>query len=163
MKLSELLGETSEYEKKQKVEMRKPKSWLKSVSAFANGNGGVLIFGIADDDTITGIEDVKIASEYVSQKIKERIEPFPEVTMQIHGMEEGKNLLVVEVMKGQETPYYYRGDGSTEVFVRIGNESVAANASELKRLVLRGKNSSFDSLITDYDFKDYSFSKLRER
>ena len=163
VKLSELLGETSEYEKKQKVEMRKPKSWLKSVSAFANGNGGVLIFGIADDDTITGIEDVKIASEYVSQKIKERIEPFPEVTMQIHGMEEGKNLLVVEVMKGQETPYYYRGDGSTEVFVRIGNESVAANASELKRLVLRGKNSSFDSLITDYDFKDYSFSKLRER
>ena len=84
VKLSELLGETSEYEKKQKVEMRKPKSWLKSVSAFANGNGGVLIFGIADDDTITGIEDVKIASEYVSQKIKERIEPFPEVTMQTH-------------------------------------------------------------------------------
>ena len=27
-------------------------------------------------------------------------------------------------MKGQETPYYYRGDGSTEAFVRIGNESV---------------------------------------
>lgn len=32
--------------------MKKPKSWLKSVSAFANGNGGVLIFGIADDDTV---------------------------------------------------------------------------------------------------------------
>lgn len=66
-------------------------------------------------------------------------------------------------MKGQETPYYYRGDGSTEAFVRIGNESVTANAAELKRLVLRGKNSSFDSLMTDYDFKYYSFSKLRER
>lgn len=163
MKLSELLGETSEYDKKREVEMRKPKSWLKSVSAFANGNGGVLIFGIADDGTVIGIEDIKDVSEFVSQKIKERIDPFPEIKMQIHSIEDGKKLLIVEIMKGQETPYYYRGDGSTEAFVRIGNESVTANAAELKRLVLRGKNSSFDSLITEYDFKDYSFSKLRER
>lgn len=33
----------------------------------------------------------------------------------------------------------------------------------MKRLVLRGKNYSFDSLITNYKFADYSFSKLRER
>ena len=163
VKVSELLGEATEYDKKREVEMRKPKSWLKSVSAFANGNGGALIFGVADDDTVIGIEDIKIASEYVSQKIKERIAPFPEIIMRIHSVEEGKNLLIVEVMKGQETPYYYKGDGSTEAFVRIGNESVVANAAELKRLVLRGKNSSFDSLMTDYNFKDYSFSKLRER
>lgn len=163
LKLSELLGETTEYHNKRDAEIRKPKSWLKSISAFANGTGGALIFGIADDDTVTRIEDIKSVSEFVSQKIKERISPFPEVTMQIHSTENGKNLLTVEVMEGQETPYYYRGDGSTEAFVRIGNESVTANAAELKRLVLRGKNSSFDSLMTYYDFKDYSFSKLRER
>lgn len=163
LKLSELLGETTEYHNKRDAEIRKPKSWLKSISAFANGTGGALIFGIADDDTVTRIENIKSVSEFVSQKIKERISPFPEVTMQIHSTENGKNLLTVEVMEGQETPYYYRGDGSTEAFVRIGNESVTANAAELKRLVLRGKNSSFDSLMTYYDFKDYSFSKLRER
>lgn len=163
MKISELIGETTEYDKKRDVEMKKPKSWLKSVSAFANGSGGVLLFGIADDDTVIGIEDIKGTSEFVSQKIKERIAPFPDVTMRIYNTEDGKKLLIVEVMKGQETPYYYHGDGSTEAFVRIGNESVPANATELKRLVLRGKNSSFDSLMTDYDFKDHSFSKLRER
>ena len=163
MKRSGSLGETTEYDKKRDVEMQKPKSWLKSISAFANGTGGILIFGIADDDTVTGIEDIKSASEFVSQKIKERIDPFPEVTMQIHSTEDGKNLLTVEVMKGQETPYYYHGDGSTEAFIRIGNETVTANAAELKRLVLRGKNSSFDSLMTDHDIKDHSFSKLRER
>lgn len=90
VKLSELLGEATEYDKKREVEMRKPKSWLKSVSAFANGNGGVLIFGVAGDDTVIGIDDIKTSSEYVSQKIKERIDPFPEVTMQIHVVEEGK-------------------------------------------------------------------------
>lgn len=163
LRIEELLGETTEYDKKREVEMKKPKSWLRSVSAFANGNGGMLIFGIADDDMVVGIDDIKVASEFVSQKIKERIDPFPEINMQIYNVEGEKSLLVVEVLKGQETPYYYHGDGSTEAFIRIGNESVTANAAELKRLVLRGKNSSFDSLMTDYDFKDYSFSKLRER
>ena len=106
LELSELLGETTEYDKKRSVEMRKPKSWLKSVSAFANGIGGTLVFGIADDDTVTGIEDIKGTSEFVSEKIKERIDPFPEVITKIHSTEDGKNLLIVEVMKGQETPYY---------------------------------------------------------
>ena len=45
----------------------------------------------------------------------------------------------------------------------MGNESVKATSIELKRLVMRGKNSTFDSLVTDYDFDDYSFSKLKER
>jgi ATP-dependent DNA helicase RecG len=43
MKLEQLIGEATEYEKKVMLEVKKPKSWLKSVSAFANGVGGVLI------------------------------------------------------------------------------------------------------------------------
>ena len=44
MKLEQLIGEATEYDKKAMLEIKKPKSWLKSVSAFANGVGGVLIF-----------------------------------------------------------------------------------------------------------------------
>ncbi|MCD8006938.1 MAG: putative DNA binding domain-containing protein [Oscillospiraceae bacterium] len=54
MKLSDLIGETTEYDKKEMLEERKPKSWLKSVSAFANGIGGTLIFGVSDDETPDG-------------------------------------------------------------------------------------------------------------
>ncbi|MDY2893093.1 MAG: ATP-binding protein [Candidatus Faecisoma sp.] len=44
---------------KEKVETKKPKSWLKSVSAFANTNGGILLFGISDKDKIkVGLDDV---------------------------------------------------------------------------------------------------------
>jgi predicted HTH transcriptional regulator len=50
-----------------------------------------------------------------------------------------------------------------EAYVRMGNESVKASATELKRLVLRGRNSSYDSLSTTYELSDFSFSKLRER
>ena len=49
MNMENLIGETTEYDKKAALEVRKPKSWCKSVSAFANTLGGALIFGMADD------------------------------------------------------------------------------------------------------------------
>ena len=36
MDIKKLIGETTEYDKKSDLEIKKPKSWLKSVSAFAN-------------------------------------------------------------------------------------------------------------------------------
>ena len=81
---------------------------------------------------------------------------------------ESYNAIIIEQDKtqsdrfaGEETPYYYVGDGSHTAFVRIGNESVNANSIDLKRLVLRGKNKTYDSLDSEYNFKDYAFSKLR--
>lgn len=104
LNISELLGETTEYDKKRAVEMKKPKSWLKSVSAFANGNGGVLIFGIADDDTVVGIDDIKTTSEFLSQKIKERIEPFPEVKCGFIKWKKGKIFLRQRLRKDRRRP-----------------------------------------------------------
>ena len=77
--------------------------------------------------------------------------------------DEGQELIVLQVGKGEETPYYYSADGSTEAFVRVGNESVPATPTDLRRLVLRGGNSSFDSLDSRYVASDYSFSKVKER
>ena len=43
MDIKKYIGEATEYDRKQEVEHRKVKSWLKSVSAFANGAGGFQI------------------------------------------------------------------------------------------------------------------------
>ena len=50
--IRQLIGEATEYDKKQALEVKKPKSWCKSVSAFANGIGGKLVWDIADDNTL---------------------------------------------------------------------------------------------------------------
>lgn len=160
MKLEQLIGEATEYDKKVMLEVKNPKSWLKSVSAFANGVGGVLIFGIADDDSVVGIDDVKKAMEVISEQIKVKMDPTPEVLLKAH-LVDGKEIVTLEVYRGEETPYYYVGEGNYTAYVRIGNESVMATATDLKRLVLRGKNRTYDSLVTDYSFDDYSFSKLK--
>ena len=162
MDIKKLIGETTEYDKKQSVEIQRPKSWLKSVSAFANGDGGYLIFGIADDGTVVGLPDAEKDAEAISERIKARMDPIPEFFLSFE--EEGdKTLIILKINKGEETPYYYSGDGALETFVRVGNESVKATATEQKRLVMRGKNSTFDSQVSSYSAEDFAFTKLRAR
>lgn len=162
MEITKLIGETSEYDKKLKLEIKKPKSWCKSVSAFANTYGGYLIFGISDDNQIIGLENPDKDAEIISEMIKSRLDPIPEFKIRFQ-KEEDKVLLIVDILKGEETPYYYSGDGVLEAYVRIGNESVKASSTELKRLVLHGRNTTFDSQNSMYKVEDYAFSKLRER
>jgi ATP-dependent DNA helicase RecG len=76
MNINIYIGETTEYDKKQDVERRKVKNCLKSVSAFANGTSGSLLFGIADDDTLVGLKDAKEDTEFISQKIKRTHRPY---------------------------------------------------------------------------------------
>lgn len=77
--------------------------------------------------------------------------------------ESGKDILVLTVSAGRTTPYYYKADGVMEAYIRIGNESVIAPNYVLNQLVLKGMNRTYDALTSEYDFKDYAFSKLRER
>ena len=83
MGIEKYIGEATEYDKKLKLEVRKPKSWLKSVSAFANGIGGTLIFGVADDGTIVGLSNAQKDSEKISEILKARMDPIPNIVMEI--------------------------------------------------------------------------------
>ena len=49
MDIKQLIGETTDYDKKLALEEKKPKSWCKSISAFANCFGGKLIFGVSNE------------------------------------------------------------------------------------------------------------------
>ena len=55
MGLKTLIAKCTAYDFKVMLEERKPKSWLKSVSAFANGLGGYLFFGIDNDGIVKGL------------------------------------------------------------------------------------------------------------
>ena len=57
MELKTLIAECTAYDFKVMLEEKKPKSWLKSVSAFANGLGGSLFFGIDNDGIIFASTD----------------------------------------------------------------------------------------------------------
>ena len=105
-----LIAECTAYDFKEVLEEKKPKSWLKSVSAFANGTGGSLFFGVDNDGMVKGLEDVQHATEVISIKIRDYMDPLPDVKA-IPLMAGGKQLLQLKVKAGSYTPYYYVGDG----------------------------------------------------
>ena len=106
--IKSFIGEATSYDKKQMLEIKRPKSWLKSVSAFANGEGGTLIFGISDDDEVVGLANAESDAERISEEIKTKLDPVPVVNLEYKEID-GKRLILLHVYPGQETPYYYIG------------------------------------------------------
>ena len=155
------LCERNQY-KKRPARNRK-KSSCKSVNAFANGIGGLLIFGVSNYDEIKGLSDAERYAEIISEQIKTSLVPIPEFHLSYCKTEDDKKIILLNISAGEETLYCYSADSVMEAYVRLGNESIKADATELKRLVLRGRNSSYDALSTTYKASDYAFSKLRER
>lgn len=157
MDLNTLIVECTAYDFKVMLEEKKPKSWLKSVSAFANGLGGSLFFGIDNDGIVKGLDDVQHVCEAISSKIRDYMDPLPEVEMIPYDMD-GLRILQFKVKAGHYTPYYYVGDGQRIAFVRVGDESIPATAEQMVRLVLKGSNKTYDSLHTNYKIEDYAFT-----
>ena len=145
MDFKTLIAECTAYDFKVMLEEKKPKSWLKCVSAFANGLGGSLFFGIDNDGIVKGLDDVQHICETISNRIRDYMDPQPEVEMIPHTID-GLHILQLKVNAGHYTPYYYVGNGQRIAFVRVGDESTPATAEQMVRLVLKGINRSYDSL-----------------
>lgn len=159
MKLKDYLGETNFYDKKEKLELNKPKSWLKSVSAFANGNGGEIIFGVREDNEIVGLEDYQKDSENISEIIKTKMDSVPEFDMIIKETE-GKVILILSVYQGKYTPYFVMEGGSRTAYKRIGNQSVPATRIDLFNMSLKGQHVTYDTLESDKKIEDVTFKEL---
>ena len=130
------------------------------MSAFADGIGGSIYFGVDDKGTAVGLADVKKTADNISRLIKERISPLPKFNLSAHRVDIKKNILVLHIPSGNNTPYYYVADGTITAFIWVGNESIMASPQQLNELVMRGKNLTFDTMPTDYKLVDLTFTAL---
>ena len=160
MDIRDLIGEATTYDKKLMLERKEPLSWLKSISAFANTQGGRLIFGVSDDGECVGLENPEKDAEDLSEIIKNSLDPVPQFDLSFQ-KESDKTLIVVTVAAGTVTPYYVLLKGHRDAFIRIGNESVKAGSVDLKRLVLQGAQRDWDSLSSGHKRSTFSFERLR--
>jgi len=152
-----LISETSEYEFKSFVEINNSRNWLKTVSAFSNGVGGIIFFGI-DDKTHNIIDfDIQKSIENISEQIKIKIVPPPIVTISTVKIDE-KTVIKVQVDGGKNTPYYYIGEKSQSTYYRLGNSSVICPPTILNELIMKGNHQTFDSSNSNKLFNDYSFT-----
>ena len=129
-------------------------SFLKTVSAFSNFGAGKILFGVADDGTIIGMEAPDQKCLDIENKINDTISPKPEYSLSINRL---NNVITLEVKEGKYKPYLYKG----KAYRRSDTASVEVDQIELKRLTLEGNNLYFESLASDDD--DMTFSELEHK
>ncbi|AAF30443.1 conserved hypothetical [Ureaplasma parvum serovar 3 str. ATCC 700970] len=160
LNLKQYLGETNFYDKKEKLEKKKIKSWLKSVCTFANGQGGKLIFGVNENNNVLGLENYLNDSEFISETIKTKIDNIPEFDIEINEYE-NKIILILTIFPGRNPPYFLVDNGSKTPYKRVGNQSVIASINDLLNWCLRSQNRTYDSLVSNKLLKDVSFLMLK--
>jgi len=155
-----LISESTTIEFKEELNFDKPKQWLKTVSAFANTNGGTIIVGITDDRRLVGVSNINELTANVATYIKARIDPVP--TYEIRSIRENNlDFLILTISAGVVTPYYYSVDGTRTAFVRNGDQSIVAQAHMLNALLLKGRNLPFDAMPTLHTYDEVSFTLLK--
>ena len=126
------------------------KSYLKTVSAFANYFDGMIIFGVADNGAIVGIKNKKEFLLNIENQINNSISPRPDFNLVMNS----DDTITLLVKKGAFTPYYY----DHKTYKRNDTSTVEVSDLELRRLCLEGTNTTFDELsIKD---KNLSFETL---
>lgn len=63
------------------------------------------------------IENPNSDAEKISEIIKTRMDPIPEFRLRFEQVEDGKVLIILDIFKGEETPYYYSGDWLIEIIL----------------------------------------------
>ena len=145
-------GESKNIEYKVAVP-KKSEKYMKTVVAFANGNGGKIVFGI-DDKTleIVGMDEDNIFKtlDAITNAISDSCEPRirPDVTLQTVN---DKTVIVVEILPGAMRPYYIKSEGMTEgTYMRVSGTTRPVEGYMLKELILEGQNRYFDNEPCEY-------------
>lgn len=114
-------------------------TFLKTVSAFSNYDGGEILFGVDDDGNIKGLSDVKQACLDIENKINDSISPQPNYTLEIQNNEQ---TIKLSVKSGLQKPYLYK----SKAYKRNDTATIEVDTLEFLRLVLEGKNIRFEEL-----------------
>ena len=120
-----------------KVEVTR--TFLKTVSAYANYNDGEIMFGIDDHGSVVGIQGAKEETLRIEHMINDSIVPAPHYAIQVKEVE-NKTIILVNVKKGKDTPYYYQG----KAYKRADTSTVEVDRFELRRLAMEGVNVDYE-------------------
>ncbi len=115
-------------------------TFLKTVSAYANYEGGTIEFGRNDKGEIVGLDDIRQACLNIENKINDSIAPMPDYSIQIKG-----RTIVLEVSAGIAKPYFYKG----KAYKRSDTATIEVDNIELKRLALEGANKYYEQLKSE--------------
>ena len=129
-------------------------SFLKTVSAFANYSGGRILFGVDDDGVVEGLPNPRQACLDIENKINDSIAPQPSYSLAIN---EADSTVELCVDPGVAKPYLYRA----KAYKRNDSATIEVDNLELSRLLLEGRNMSFEELPASEQSLSFDYMKSK--
>ena len=141
----------------------RPEQIAKEIVALANFQGGRLLLGVEDDETITGIrrDDLErwVMDTVFGRYIHPMIQPFYEEIR----IDERRRVAVITVTEGTTKPYVVRHRGQEQVYVRRGSTSQLASREQQMRLFSDGGMLYVESLpVSGSGLRDLSKERLAD-
>ena len=134
----------------------------KELVAFSNLNGGVVLLGVEDDGSISGITRMDIEGWVMTvcrDKIRPAMIPFFET---VRDIDPGKDVAVVRVTRGFDVHALWHNNGS-RYYIRVGSQSREATQEELRRLFLqRGSIRAELQPVSGATMEDLDRRRLRD-
>lgn len=137
--IEELIAQGEHQQLDFKFEVSDSRKIARTLSAFANTDGGRLLIGVKDNGAIAGVrsEEEYYMIEAASKMYTKPEVPFTATRWNVNG----KTVLEVLIEKGSEKPYLAPDkDNRFRAFIRVADENILAN----QILVLAWKKSSCD-------------------
>jgi ATP-dependent DNA helicase RecG len=153
-------GENSAVEFKRDVIT--PEQLAKELVAFSNFDGGMVLLGVEDDGTISGITRPKLEEWVMTtcrDKIRPAIIPFYEV---LRDVEPGKDVAVVKVPTGLNVQRVWHNNRHID-YIRVGTQSREPTTDELSRLFQqRGTFRAELRPVSGATFNDLDLRRLKD-
>ena len=128
-------------------------TFLKTVSAYANYDGGTVLFGVSDEGMIVGIDNPHQACLDIENKINDSITPQPDYTLSI---QKENKVISLTVKGGINKPYLCK----SKAYKRNDTATIEVDTLEFTRLVLEGKYMYYEELPSA--MQELSFSTMEE-
>lgn len=132
-----------------------PKNSFETVSAFANTNGGWLVFGVkqlSKKFEITGVESIeKIEQDFITALRGEKFNQKIKVSSRRYSVD-GKIVLAFYIPASGKKPVYFNSRKNT--FIRTGSGDQRATDAEIDAMYRDSAFGTKDKELTDFKFED---------
>jgi len=149
----------------------RPEQLAKEIVAMTNLSGGMILLGVEDDGTITGIQRQNLEEWVMDAVIARRIHPLLLPFYEEVQVDEGRRVAILSFTQGTAKPYVLRHNDREEIFIRVGSISRLATREQQARLFATGgllhmevlpvSGTSIDSMDLDR-VRDYLVNVMRD-
>jgi len=129
------------------------KSYLKTVSAFANERDGKIVFGVTDEGKIIGVEDDAKIRHQIENAIYDNFASTPNFKLET-SIAGDKKIVILSIFRGRAIPYLYKGNA----YMRVDTSTFIADDYRINRWFQEVYNIKFEEMLVDEE--EFTFNHL---